>query len=152
MKALSALLLLVVTGCDDGEGASYSVAGPTASTYGRRVKPVVATLTEIVADFSDMIAVWNATSNVTYAQSTTRELIAQTEAAAADLEQAGPAPSSYTESHDVLREATEKLQLALTRFLTYLDSGSRNETALVDANVALNQYKRLSDRYNELVG
>ncbi len=75
-----------------------------------------------------------------------------TEAAAAELEQAGPAPSSYTESHDVLREATEKLQLALTRFLTYLDSGSRNETALVDANVALNQYKRLSDRYNELVG
>ena len=99
--ATGVLVGILTLSCDDGEGLTTTTTGPTASSYSSDVKPLGEEMDSIRRRFGELLWVRDATSNISYAQGTTEQLLGRASALRPKLKAINP-PTRSQDSHALL--------------------------------------------------
>jgi hypothetical protein len=142
--------LFAATGCGD---KSEEIVGPgsgsgslTGESYIEEMNTLVSKADTVFKDINDLLAVWNATFNVSYADGKAASLLTDTRALRTQAARLAP-PISARQAHITFLSLVDKITSALTSMRSYF--ATRSDDALLSANVFLREADRLREQYNE---
>jgi hypothetical protein len=162
-KRVSVLRLLIpalaFVGCSEDEMApTSSSSNPTAepilstNQYVSDMQELLDRTDTLIKDLIDLLGVWNATKNKSYAAANAATLLVKAQAILTSAQQLRPT-QRYRESHDTFTQmilaVVSSLQSMGIYFITQNESMS--ESALLGANVKLREFDRLREVYNEQI-
>ena len=154
VRACLALMLLWVCHCGDDDDRVVNTGSSLASgsfDYGFRMKEVGDQVNVLVRDYDDLLQIWEATHNVEYTKSQTQLLLSRLQTLLRTTEGLHPS-QRQRQAHDTYLLALRKLESVFSNALRYLDSQGTDQNALLAANVAIVEFNRLVEQYNEQKG
>jgi hypothetical protein len=146
-------VLLTAIGCDDGE---RDVVGPgsgsgtslTGENYVEEMTALMSLTGTLVKDINDLLSVWNATHNVSYADNKADSLLTNSRGIKTTASRLTPS-MAQRQAHAIFLSMIDKISSALGSMRTYF--ATRSDDALLKANVYLREADRLREQFNEQI-